>query len=151
MWLSDYRGRVPTPTPDDPPRAPSGASGAPVALRLVAVLAVLQGLATLVLGAVEGFALDSDRTLMGATTAFFFLAYGVLLALCGVALWRVVRWARGPVLFAQLVWLPVAWTLRDGALGLAVPLGLSALVCLVCLLRPSAIEAIDGQRYADGS
>ena len=139
------------PPPQTRPALPTARPALPLALRVAAGVAVLQGLATVVLGAVEGFALDSDRALMGATTAFFFLAYGVLLVAGGVALWRPVRWARGPVLFAQLVWLPVAWTLREARSGWRSLLGLSAVVCLLCLLRPSAIAAIDGERYAEES
>lgn len=119
-------------------------------LRVAAVVAVLQGIATVVLGGVEGLAVDSERALMGVTTALFFAAYGALLIVCGVALWRPVTWARGPVLFGQLIWLPVAWSLRSGSTTwIAVLLAGSAVLCLGCLLNPAAIGAIERRRYDD--
>lgn len=128
--------------------AQSEHAGAPLSLRVAGVLAGVQGVVTLAIGVTDVFSVDGDRVVVGVTTSLFFVAYGALLAVCGVALWRPTHWARGPVLFAQLVWLGVAWSLHSGsATWLAVLVAVSAVVCLLALLRPAAIRAVDGDRF----
>ncbi|GGF41144.1 hypothetical protein GCM10011519_13630 [Marmoricola endophyticus] len=132
----------------DPAADPSQAS--PAVLRAAAAIAVVQGAVTAVLGVVEAFAVDGDRVVVGVTTAVFFAAYGLLLVVSGVALWRPRTWARGPVLAAQLVWLGVAYSLHSGsATWLAVVLAVSAVLCLAALLHPASIRAIEENRPAD--
>ena len=52
---------------------------------------------------------------MGLTTSAFFLAAAAGLAWCAWSLWKVRRWARGPVVMAQLIQLGLAWNFRDVA------------------------------------
>lgn len=119
-------------------------------LRVAAAIAALQGVVTVVVAVAEAFAVSGDRLLFGVTTGVFFAAYGALLVASGAALWRPRTWARGPVLAAQLVWLGVAWSLHDGsATTLAVVLALSAVACLVALLQPASIRAVEAARGED--
>ncbi len=81
----------------------------------------------------------------GATlvVAFFLLAAAGL-AWCAWSLWKVRRWARGPVVMAQLIQLGLAWNFRDVG-GLVLPLSLAfvALLVIVGLLHPSTTEVLE--------
>ena len=106
-------------TPDDPenrptPAAPYSRHGTPAPLAAAAALTAVQGLVTTLLGIVEVFSVAGDRVVMGVTTALFFVAYGVGLVVCAWGMRRCLPWARGPVLFAELVWLLIAWSFRGG-------------------------------------
>ncbi len=101
---------------------------------------VMVGLALLELAS-----LNSARLTMGVTTAAFFLGAGLGLAWCAWSLWRVRRWARGPVVMAQLIVLGLAWNLWDGATRpLSVGLALVALVVIAGLVHPSSTEVLEG-------
>jgi hypothetical protein len=130
--------------PDPTTRSPYSRYGAPAPLAVAAGLTFVQGLVTVLLGVSEVATLDSDRLVMGTTTAVFFLGYGVALLLCAWGLHRVRGWARGPVLLSQLIWLGLAWNFRDGAtLPLAIVLAVAAVVALAGLLHPRSIDALE--------
>ena len=117
---------------------------APPPLVAAAGLVLVQGLVTVIYGLGEALHITSARVVMGLTTSVFFLAYGAGLMLCAWGLHRVRSWARGPVLFAQLVWLGLAWNFREGdtwpiALALAVP----AVVVLAGMLHPRSMDALN--------
>lgn len=75
---------------------------------------------------------------------------GVLLAIYGAgqawAVWRVSLgdgWARSPVVVTQLIQLLLAWNLRTSDTPwIAVLMGVSAAVALVCLLAPPVTRAL---------
>ncbi len=116
----------------------------PAPLLIAAGLVLIQGIATVIYGAGELVHLTSDRLVMGLTTAAFFLGYGAGLAACAWGLRRAHRWARGPVLLAQLIWLGLAWGFRHGdTLVIALVLAVPALVVLAGLLHPRSIEALE--------
>lgn len=122
---------------------PPAPASAPPPLVVAAGLVLVQGVLTVGYGIGELVNLQSDRLVMGLTTAAFFLLYGVGLGFCAWGLRRLRTWARGPVLFAQLVWLGLAWNFRGGetwpiAGGLAVP----AVITLVGMLHPQSIDAL---------
>jgi hypothetical protein len=113
-------------------------------LRAAAALAALQGLAMLANAGLELFWLTSDRLTMGTTTAVFFAAYGAALLLCARGLLRARSWARSPLVFAQLIWLGVAWSFRGGqTTWVAVLLAVVAVAALVGLLHPASTAALD--------
>lgn len=100
---------------------------------------MVQGLATFVYGILELLALHAQRLAMGLTTGVFFLAYGAGLLLAGWGLAHHRSWARGPILFAQLVWLGLAWNFRNFESMLVPSLfGIPAAVVLVGMLTPAA-------------
>ena len=105
--------------------------------------------------AVEGFvllalAVPRSRTSTptggrwASTTAAFFAAYGALLLVAGWGLWRRAGWSRGPALITQLIWLGLAWNIREHV-GAAIALAVVALVVLAGVLHPASIEALTGE------
>ena len=118
--------------------------GAPATLRVAAVVIGIEGLLTSAYGVGELLHVSSGRVVMGVTTAGFFAAYGAGLVLCGWGLSRVRSLARGPALFAQLIWLGLAWNFRVGQTWpIAALLAVLAGVSLVLLIHPRSIEALN--------
>lgn len=117
---------------------------APLPLRIAALVVLLEGLVTFGYGVSEVLHLNTDRLVMGATTALFFLGYGAGLVACAWFLAQVNSWARGPVLFTQLVCLGLAWNFRTGeTTWIAVLLAIAGGVTLVGLLHPQSIQALE--------
>ncbi len=107
-------------------------------------MTLVEGLLTGLFGVTELLSLDSDRLVMGLTTSVFFLAYGVGLLVCARGLYTVRPWARGPVLFSQLIWLGLAWNFRGGStLVIAIGLVVAAVIVLAGLLHPRSIDALE--------
>lgn len=121
-------------------------SGLPAPLRVAAVLAMVQGLGLVAYAVLELLALTGGRVTMGLTTAAFFAAYGVMLLASGRALLAGRSWGRGPVVFAQLVWLGVAWSFRGGeTTWVSVVLAVVALATILGLLLPASRAALEGE------
>jgi peptidoglycan/LPS O-acetylase OafA/YrhL len=115
----------------------------PAPLLLAAVLVAVEGLVLVLYGALEAASVTSGRVLLGVTTTVFFVAYGAGLLACAWALRGLGSWARGPVVFAQLVQLGIAWNLRGGSTAtLSGGLALVALVVLAGVLLPSSTRAL---------
>lgn len=120
----------------------------PRLLLLAASLVMLQGVATFVYGILELLALHAQRLAMGLTTGAFFLVYGAGLLLAGWGLAHHRTWARGPILFAQLVWLGLAWNFRDFESVLVPSLfGIPAAVVLVGMLTPAARHILNDDSH----
>ncbi|SOD60825.1 hypothetical protein SAMN06297387_102286 [Streptomyces zhaozhouensis] len=105
-----------------------------------AVLAAV-GAVILVL-AIVGDPGDLTQAIGGSVTL---LALAVVPLVAGHGLWRLRRWSRGPGVMAQLLALPIAFTLLGSGGGwvlAALPLAASALLVLGCLLSPTATEAL---------
>jgi hypothetical protein len=130
-------------TPTDPPGGP--ATGAPPPLVVAAAVTAVEALMMAGLGLLELASLSSVRLTMGVTTAAFFLGAGLALAWCAWSLWRTRRWARGPVVMAQLIVLGIAWNLWDGATKvLSAGLAVVALVVIAGLLHPASTQVLEG-------
>ena len=96
------------------------------------------------LGVLEVADLHSVRLTMGITTAVFFLGAAGVLAWCAWSLWRVRRWARGPVVMSQLILLGLAWNLWDGATKpLSAALALVGLVVIAGLVHPASTRVLE--------
>ncbi len=119
-------------------------SATPPPLTVAASLVALQGLALLGVAVVQVAELSADRRALGLSNAGFFAAYGVLLLVAAWGLWRGAGWSRGPALLTQLIWLGLAWTVREHAVA-AVALAVLALVALAGILHPASIEALNGE------
>jgi len=125
-------------TPAVPDRA------VPPPLAVAASLAGVEAFVLAGLGALELANLSSIRLTMGLTTTAFFLAAAAGLAWCAWSLWRVRRWARGPVVMAQLIQLGLAWNLWAGSTKpLSVGLATVALVVVAGLLHPASTEVLE--------
>lgn len=111
---------------------------------MAAALTALEALALVALGVVELAHLRTMRLTMGLTTSAFFLVAAVALAWCAWSLWNVRRWARGPVMMAELILLGLAWNLRGGETTLlAVVLAVVALVAIGGLLHPASTAVLE--------
>jgi hypothetical protein len=116
----------------------------PPPLVVAASLAGLEAFVLAGLAVLELASLSSLRLTMGLTTTAFFLAAAAGLAWCAWSLWRVRRWARGPVVMAQLIQLGLAWNLWEGsAKPLSAALAVVALVVVAGLLHPASTEVLE--------
>jgi hypothetical protein len=130
--------------------SPYSRHGAPAPLVAAAGLTFVEGLVSIGYGLAEGASVSSGRVAMGLTTAAFFLAYGAALVACAWGLNRVRSWARGPVLFAQLLSLGLAWSFRGSDTWvIAVLLAVPALIVLAGLLHPQSMDALAGHDRPD--
>jgi peptidoglycan/LPS O-acetylase OafA/YrhL len=132
----------------------------PTTVRQAAVLVALEGAAGLlaaVIYVVSGFS-GSDQPGMNTfgTAAWFAIIGGCVLA-AGWALWTGRRWGRGVAVFAQLLLVPVAWYIAvgSGQWAYGIPVGVVALIVLVLLFSPSAVQWVgsvdDSSASADNS
>lgn len=116
---------------------------APPPLTVAASLAALEAVVLVFQGVAELFAVSGERAAMGATTALFFLLYGVGLAACALAVARRRSWGRAPIVVAQLIQLLVAWSFRGGdTTWVAVALAVVAALTLVGIFHPASIAAL---------
>jgi peptidoglycan/LPS O-acetylase OafA/YrhL len=130
--------------PDPTTRSPYSRHGTPAPLAAAAGLTFVEGVLTLIFGLGEAVSIDSDRLVMGLTTAAFFMAYGVVLLACAWGMNNIRPWSRGPVLLAQLIWLGLAWNFRSGeTMPLAIGLLVVAVIVLAGLLHPRSIDALE--------
>jgi len=125
-------------------QSPYSRHGAPTPLVVAAGLTFVEGLLTVMYGVSEAVHVTSARLVMGASTALFFIAYGLALLVCAWGLNRLHTWSRGPVLLSQLIWLGLAWNFRTGdTLPLAICLAVPAVLVLVAMLLPSSVDALE--------
>jgi uncharacterized integral membrane protein len=116
----------------------------PPPLAVAAALVAVEALLLLVLAVLEVANLRSIRLTMGLTTTVFFLVAAAGLAWCAWSLWRGRRWARGPVVMAQLIQLGLAWNFRDAPTTLvAIGLAVAGLVVIAGLLHPATTQVLE--------
>lgn len=118
-------------------------STAPRPLKLAAAVVAAEGFVVAVLGIVEAITIDSDRLVLGVTTAAFLLLYGGGLLLAARGLSRVSHWSRGPVVFAQLIQLLMAYSFWGGSTKfVSVILVIAAVAVLVGVFHKESMEAL---------
>ena len=116
----------------------------------------LEGVAGLVAAAdyvVSGFSGSDDPGMNKFGTAAWFAIIGGAVLAAGWALWTGRRWGRGVAVFAQLLLLPVSWYIAVGSQRwlYGIPVGIVALVTLVLLFTPSAVQWLGAQDADDAS
>jgi hypothetical protein len=132
-----------TSPPDNAPSARARRAPHVPALLVAAAVVVVEALSLLGVGVSVVVGSDTRRLLLDVTTTVFFLLYGGGLMLCAWGLSRGRRWARAPVVLAQLIQVLVSWSFFSGATRwLAVLLAGSALVALAAVLSPPATRAL---------
>jgi hypothetical protein len=128
----------------------SGRIAAPAPLVAAVALVGAEAVALVLVGGAELGVLSSSRATMGLTTALFFGVYGVGLGACAWQLLRLRSWARAPVVLAQLIQIPVAWSFRGGSTTLvAVALAAVAVLVLAGVFHPASIAALDRMDRVD--
>jgi hypothetical protein len=130
----------------------------PTTVRQAAVLVALEGAAGIVAAVVfvvRGLAGADQHVVSGFGNAAWFAIIGGGVLTAGWALWTGRRWGRGVAVFAQLLLLPVSWYIAVGSQQwvYGVPVGIVALVTLVLLFSPSALQWLgpQGSASADNS
>ncbi len=121
--------------------------GAPGPLRAAAVLLTLQTVGFAGFGLFEFGQLQAGRVMTGVITAVLLVAWGLVLVLGAYALLGGRAFARGPVLAAELIQIPTAWSFRGGeTTWVAVLLGLSSVLVIVFVLLPASTRHLVGPR-----
>jgi len=128
----------------------------PTTVRQAAVLVALEGAAGLVAAVVyvvSGFGGSNEPGLNKFGTAAWFAIIGGCVLAAGWALWTGRRWGRGVAVFAQLLLLPVSWYMGVGShqWAYAIPVAVVAIVTLVLLFSPSAVQWLGAQDPGPGS
>ena len=100
------------------------------------------GLVAAVIYVVSGFGGADEPGLNKFGTAAWFAIIGGGVLAAAWALWTGRRWGRGVAVFAQLLLLPVSWYIAVGSQQwlYGIPVGIVALVTLVLLFSPSAVQ-----------
>jgi hypothetical protein len=132
--------------PDDPDADPS--RPAPVAVRVAAAVAGLQGLGLAVFAAVVvGEALRGDRSSVSGALLLVALlaAWAATLVLCARGLLRRRRWARAPLVLSELLLLAVGIPLvqGSGARWVGVLLVVGSVVGLLAVLSPAVTAELE--------
>ncbi|MEA5154686.1 hypothetical protein [Raineyella sp.] len=123
--------------------------GAPGTLCAAAVLLVLQTVGFAGFGLFEFGQLQAGRVMTGVITAVLLVAWGLVLLLGAYALLAGRVFARGPVLAAELIQIPTAWSFRGGqTTWVALALGISSLLVIVLVLLPASTRHLVGPRPA---
>ena len=128
----------------------------PTTVRQAAVLVALEGAAGLVAAVVyvvSGLGGANEPGLNKFGTAAWFAIIGGCVLAAGWALWTGRRWGRGVAVFAQLLLLPVSWYMGVGShqWAYAIPVAIVAIVTLVLLFSPSAVQWLGAQDPGSGS
>jgi hypothetical protein len=122
----------------------------PTTVRQAAVLVAIEGAAGVVAAlvyVVSGFGSGDQPGMNKFGTAAWFAMIGAAVLAAAWALWTGRRWGRGLAVFAQLLLLPVSWYIAVGSHQWAygIPVGIVALVTLVLLFSPSAVQWLGTQ------
>jgi hypothetical protein len=122
----------------------------PTTVRQAAVLVALEGMAGLaasVVYLISGFGGANEPGLNKFGTAAWFAIIGGCVLAAAWALWTGRRWGRGVAVFAQLLLLPVSWYMGVGShqWAYAIPIAVVAIVTLVLLFSPSAVQWLGAQ------
>lgn len=123
-----------------PPTPPTG-----TARRLLLVAGVvisLEALGLIALAVAEASVITPGRVGLGVSTAFFLGAFGVMLL---AALNRVLKghgWARGFLVFSQLIQLLLSYNFRGDVWWIPVGLAGTAVIALACLLSRPVTRAL---------
>jgi hypothetical protein len=120
------------------------------------VLVALEGVAGLVAAVdyvISGIGGSDDPGMNKFGTAAWFAIIGGAVLAAGWALWTGRRWGRGLAVFAQLLLLPVSWyvAVGSGRWLYGIPVAVVALVTLVLLFTPSAVQWLGTQDSDDAS
>lgn len=137
-----------TPYPDavtssSDPSSPARPTGRARTLLTVAGLVMaVQALALIGLAVAEVAAIDASRVGLGASSALFLAAFGLALLFAVSRVLRGESWARGLLVFSQLIVLLLSWNFRDDVWWIPATMAGAGLLVLGCLLSPPVTRAL---------
>jgi hypothetical protein len=118
---------------------------APLPLKVTIAVVGCEGLVLVVLAGAELAHLSATRPAVALTSTAFFLICAASLVACARGLWRLSRWARSPVLVAQLIALLLAYSLWSGGFSAAAAVVcIPAIAALAALFHPASTKALFG-------
>jgi hypothetical protein len=124
---------------------PADHPAVPLSLKVTIGVVGCEGLALVGLGAAEFVHLSTTRPAVALTSTAFFLICALSLFACARGLWRLSRWARSPVLVAQLIALLLAYSLWSGGFSKAAAVvAIPAIASLGGLFHPASTKALFG-------
>lgn len=115
-------------------------------LNVAAAVVVLESAAYIVVALLDFADSSGGRRGFGLGAGLLLIAYGTGLLFAAWAVRQGRRWARAPLIVAQLIQLLLASDARDGAAWVTPAMAASALVVLGCLLAPPVTRALTGER-----
>ena len=135
-----YSGPVPT---DDDPTRPTRPSGTALRLLVVAgTVVALEAGALIALAVAEVVSLDDARVGLGVSTAAFLGGFGLVLLLAVQRILAGHAWARGMLVFSQLICLLLSLNFRGDVWWIPTSLAGGAVLALACLLSPPVTRAL---------
>ncbi len=123
-----------------PPVPPTGTARR---LLLVAATVVsLEAVALIGLAVAEASVVTAGRVGLGISTAIFLGLFGIMLLAGANRVLKGHSWARGFLVFSQLIQLLLSFNFRGDVWWIPTSLATSAVVVLVCLLAPPVTRAL---------
>lgn len=123
-----------------PPSPPTGTARR--LLLVVALVVSLEALALIGLAVAEASVVTAGRVGLGVSTAVFLGLFGVMLLAGANRVLKGYSWARGFLVFSQLIQLLLSFNFRGDVWWITPSLAASAVVVLVCLLAPPVTRAL---------
>lgn len=124
---------------------PDGRHQAHTFLFIAVVIIGIEAAVYVALGVIA-IASQSGNAADGLWIGLFLIVYGLAQLFAGSKLLRWHTWARGPLVFTQLIQLGLAWGLRDSDRHwLGVVMAVAGVAALVCLLAPRVTRALIGE------
>lgn len=125
------------------PASPEDNDRATTFLRIAAAIIGIEALVYLVFGVIAIASLSDKAAGDSIGVGLFLAAYGFAQLFAASKLLRRHSWARGPLVFTQLIQVGLAWGLRDSdRQWLGVVMAVAAVAALACLLAPSVTRAL---------
>ncbi len=126
-----------------PPKAAPGPQLRPWTVIVAVSIVAVEALAYLALAVLDLASISPGKVAVGAGVALFFLIYGFGQWWAAYSLFRLNEWARGALVFTQLVQLGLAWNVHAASPSwLSWLLAVPAAVCLLCLVAPVTNRAL---------
>ncbi len=115
-------------------------------LNIAAAVVALESAAYIVVALLDFADSQAGRRGLGLGAGLLLIAYGIGLLIAAWAVRQGRRWARAPLIVAQLIQLLLAGDARDGAAWATPAMAASALVVLLCLLAPPVTRALTAEQ-----
>ena len=115
-------------------------------LDVAAAVVAAEALAYIAVATMDFADLSGARLGVGLGAGLLLIGFGLGLLIAAWSVRQRHRWARAPLVLAQLIQLLLANDARDGAAWLMPTMAASALVVLGCLLAPPVTRALSRDR-----